>query len=51
MAVEFGQRNASPMQVVAADGIAVDLNVHDHDIRLLDAADLSQLDAVTESGG
>ncbi len=39
------------MQVRAAQPVAVDLNVHDDRIRLLDLADLAELYAIAEAGG
>ncbi len=51
VAVEIGKRDAAPMQVVAADRVAVDLDVHDDGVGLLDLADLAQLDVIAEAGG
>ena len=36
VSIEFGQRQAAPVQVVAADVVAIDLDVHDDGIGLLD---------------
>ena len=50
VAVEFRQRHAAPVQVGAADRVAVNLDVHDDCAGLLDLSNLPQLDVIAEPG-
>jgi hypothetical protein len=50
MAVESRQGHAAPMQVGAADRVAINLNVHNDCTGLLDLANLPQLDTIAEAG-
>src|SRR4029077_10217131 len=48
MSIEFRQGDAPPTQIMPANRVTVDLNVHHHCIRLLDPSDLSKLYPVAE---
>src|SRR5882762_7794876 len=50
-AVEVAQRNATPLQVVTALQIVLDLDVHDDGTRLLNLANAAQLHAICEASG
>ena len=50
MPVELRQGYSAPMQIVKSGLVSIDLNVHHHGVRLLNLADLSELDVIAETG-
>src|SRR5277367_781896 len=50
-AVESAERDSTPLQIVAALRVVLNLDVHDDRARLLNLADASQLHAIAEAGG